>query len=139
MQDILAKFLMIKCRVAFCIYFLRIRIQHLRMTTNPDPDPGLSWPKIEKNLQLKIFCIYFLIKNCNLPIPKPPESYRRSLQLSKEAIQHFKTWTFTNFYFCGSFFCPPGSGFRIRIHRPDWIRIQSKSATLIRWLYSIYN
>ncbi len=25
-------------------------------------------------------------------------SYRRSLQLSKETIQHFKTWTFTNFF-----------------------------------------
>jgi len=24
--------------------------------------------------------------------------FRRSLQLSKEAIQHFKTWTFTNFF-----------------------------------------
>jgi hypothetical protein len=38
------------------------------------------------------------------------------------------------FYFCGSFFCPPGSGFQIRIqiHWPDWIQIQyrSGSATL---------
>ncbi len=40
-------------------------------------------------------------------------------------------------------FCPPGSGsgFRIRIHRPDWIRIQSGSGygsgstTLLFWLY----
>jgi hypothetical protein len=35
----------------------------------------------------------FLIKNCNILIPRPPKgcpSYRRSLQLSKENIQHFK-------------------------------------------------
>ncbi len=37
--------------------------------------------------------------------------YRSSLQLSKEAIQHFKTWTFNIFfYFLGSFL-------------PSWIRI----------------
>jgi hypothetical protein len=40
---------------------------------------------------------FFLIKNYNLPIPRPPSmhkgrpSYKRSLQLSKENIQHFKT------------------------------------------------
>ncbi len=28
-------------------------------------DPGLKWPKIEKKLQLKIFFLSFLIKNCN--------------------------------------------------------------------------
>ncbi len=44
-------------------------------------------------------------------------SYRRSLQLSKDAIQHFKTWTFTNFRI------------RIRIHWTDRIRIQSGSGS----------
>ncbi len=44
-------------------------------------------------------------------------SYRRSLQLSKEAIQHLKTWTFKNFfYFCGSFL---PSWIPIRIPNPD--------------------
>ncbi len=43
----------------------------------------------------------------------------------------------SNFYkFLSTFvghFCPPGSGsgFRIRIHKPDWIRIQSGSTTLV--------
>ncbi len=35
------------------------------------PDPGFSWQKIEKDLQLnKIW--YFSIKNCNLLILNPP-------------------------------------------------------------------
>ena len=61
----------------------------------------------------------------SLSLNKERPSYRRSLQISKEAIQHVKTWTFKkNFYFCGSFL-----PFWIRIHWPDWIRIQSGSAT----------
>jgi hypothetical protein len=48
----------------------------------------------------------------------------RSLQLSKVAIQHLKTWTFkTIFYFFVCNFCPPGSGSRILIHWPDWIQV----------------
>ncbi len=64
-------------------------------------------------------------------------SYKRSLQLSKENIQHFKTWNFLLFSTFLGHFCPPGSGsgfrIRIRIHWPDWIRIQfgSGSATLL--------
>jgi hypothetical protein len=49
----------------------------------------------------KFFC-YFLIKNCNLLIPrfqKGRPSYRRSLQLSKENIQHVKTWNSYLFIF----------------------------------------
>ncbi len=68
---------------------IRIRIQsgsRALMTKN--------WKKITAENFL------FWIKNYNLPIPRPPR--RRSLQLSKEAIQHFKTWTFKkNSYFCG--------------------------------------
>ena len=56
-----------------------------------------------------------MFKNCNLLIlglHKGHLSYRRSLQPSKENIQHFKTWNFiTFFYFCGSFL-------------PSWIRIR---------------
>jgi hypothetical protein len=68
---------------------------------------------------------------------KERQSYRKSLQLSKEAIQHFKTWIFLFFYTFVGHCCPPGSGFgfriRIRIYRPDWIRIQlgSGSATML--------
>ena len=82
-----------------------------------------------------------MIKNCNLPIPRPRKvcpGYRRSLQLTKEAIQHFKTWIFSTFV---GHFCPPGSGsgpvfkLRIRIQWSDWIRIQygsgSGSTTLV--------
>ncbi len=46
------------------IHWFRIRIQHFRLNT--DPDPGFWWTKIGKNLQLKKICYgIFLIKNCN--------------------------------------------------------------------------
>ncbi len=87
---------------------------------NPETDtgPGFWWPKIdEKNITEKYFYIFF-IKDCNLLIPRPPEStfkYRRSLQPSKENMQHFKQWNLLIFfYFCGSFL--PS---RIRIANPD--------------------
>ncbi len=64
-------------------------------------------------------CIFFGSKTTiclSLNLHKERPSYR-SLQLSKEAIQHFKTWTLKKkFYFCGSFL---PSWFRIRIPNPD--------------------
>jgi hypothetical protein len=48
-----------------------------------------------------IFFFFFFSKTAiylSLGLHKVCPSYRRSLQLSKEAIQHFKTWTFTNFF-----------------------------------------
>jgi hypothetical protein len=43
---------------------------------DPDPDPiriqGFNDQKLKKKLQLKIFKNFFLIKNFNLPIPRPP-------------------------------------------------------------------
>ncbi len=46
----------------------------------------------------------------SLGLHKGLPSYGRSLQPSKENIQHFKTLNFFLFFsFCGSF-CPPGSG-----------------------------
>ncbi len=131
----------------------------LETNTDPDPDPdpdpiriqGFNDQKLEKKLQLKIFIYFFFIKNCNLPIlglHRVCPSYRRSFQFSKEAIQHFKTWTFTNYcLLLWVIFAPPGSGtgsgfrIRIRIHRPDWIRIQSgsgsESTTLLRFISSV--
>jgi hypothetical protein len=62
------------------IHLIRIRIQHIRLNTVPiririqsgsNTDPGFLRPKIEKNLQGKKSLI-FLIKNYNLPIPRPP-------------------------------------------------------------------
>ncbi len=70
----------------------------------------------------------------SLGLHKGCPSNRRSLQLSKENIQHFNTWNF--FFVCN--FCPPGSGtefwIRIRIHWPDGIRIHKGSGfeTLVR-------
>ena len=49
--------------------------------------------EIAKKLQLKKIK-FFGIKNYNLPISRPPKerpSYRKSRQLSKEAIQHIIT------------------------------------------------
>ncbi len=87
------------------IHFLRIRIQHLRMTTNPDPAPfriqGFHDRKLKKNYSRNLFFIFFGSKTAiylSLGLHKVCPSYRRSLQLSKEAIQHFKTWTFTTFF-----------------------------------------
>jgi hypothetical protein len=37
-----------------------------------NPDPGFKGPKIGKKLQLKKKLNFFLIKNCNLPLPRPP-------------------------------------------------------------------
>jgi hypothetical protein len=66
------------------IHLIRIRIQHFRLNTDPDPDPGFWWPKIEKYLHPKLLKKLFFHKG------RP--SYRRSIQPSKENIQHFKTW-----------------------------------------------
>ncbi len=89
---------------------------------DPVPNPGFWWPKVVKNLQLKFFLSIFWIINCNLLILRPPygrTSYRRSLQPSKENIQHFKTWKFfAFFYICGSFLS-------------SWIRIRNQQLKLM--------
>ncbi len=95
---------------------IRIRIQ------------GFNDQKLKKKLQLKKKKIFWskIAIYLSLGLHKVCPSYRRSLQLSKEAIQHFKkTWSFKHFfYFCGSFL--PSW---IRIHWPDWIRIHSGSGS----------
>ncbi len=63
----------------------RIRIQHFtRLNTNrdpvSDPDLGFWWPKIEKNLQLKINLIFFWVNIAiylSLGLHKGRPSYRR--------------------------------------------------------------
>ncbi len=53
----------------------------------------LGWPpirtqiRIGKKLQLKTFFIFFFIKNCNLPIPRPPIKY---VQVIEEAFSSQK-------------------------------------------------
>jgi hypothetical protein len=85
-----------------------------------------SWKKITFFGDQKLQLTYLA-----LGLHKGRPIYRRSLQISKENIQHFKTWNFLIFfYFCGSFF---PSWIRIRIHWPDWILIHygSGSETLV--------
>jgi hypothetical protein len=50
------------------IHFIRIRIQHFRLNTNPDPIriQGFNDQKWKKITAENFF---FLIKNCNLSIP----------------------------------------------------------------------
>ncbi len=92
------------------IHFIRTRIQHFRLNTDPDPDPvwiqGFNDQKLKKNYSGKFF---FLLSKTTiylfLGLHKERPSYRRSLHLSKENIQHF----------CGSFL-------------PSWIRIRIPNA-----------
>ncbi len=69
----------------------------------------------KKNYSWKFFFIFFLSKTAiylSLGLHKVCLSYRRSLQFSKEAIQHFKTWTFTNYFLL------------LWVILPSWIRIR---------------
>ncbi len=66
--------------------------------SNTDPYPirirGFNDQKLEKTLQLKKKILFSFSKttiHLSLSLHKERPSYRRSLQLSKEAIQHFKT------------------------------------------------
>jgi hypothetical protein len=99
---------------------IRIRIQSLMLKTNTDP--GIfNDPKIVKKITAEIFFSFFFLSKTaiyiSLGLHKVCPSYRRSLQLSKEAIQRFKTKTFSTFFLlCGSFF---PSWIRIRIPNPD--------------------
>jgi hypothetical protein len=94
---------------------------------------GFWWPKREKFYIWKFFLLSKTNIYLSLGLHKGRLRYKRSLQLSKENIQHFRheiSYFFSTFV---GHFCPPGSGsgFRIRIliriHWPDWIRIQFRS------------
>ncbi len=112
------------------------------MNTNPDPDPiririqsgsralmTKNWKKITAE---KFFLIFFWSKTAiylSLGLHKVCPSYRRSLQLSKEAIQHFKTWTFTkNFLLLWVIFAllDPDPDPQTRLN-PDPIRIRIRN------------
>ncbi len=131
-------------RIRINFFRVLIRIQRLRLETNTDPDPdpiriqGFNDQKLKKNLQLKKKK-KFLIKNCNLPIPRPPYSMSK---LQKKPAAHKRghpTLQNMNFSTFVGHFCPPGSGsgfrirIRIRIHVPNWIRIQSGSGSETLW------
>ncbi len=99
------------------IHLIRIRFQHFRLNTDSDPDPLririqsesriFDDQKLGKKLLLKKKLNFFADQTTiylSLDLHKRRPSYKRSLQLSKKNIQHFKTWNFVNFsYFCGSF------------------------------------
>jgi hypothetical protein len=65
------------------------------MNTNPDPDPiriqGFNYQKLKKNYSRNFFFLSKTAIYLSLGLHKVCPSYRRSLQLSKEAIQNFKT------------------------------------------------
>jgi hypothetical protein len=71
----------------------------------------LWWPQSKIKLQLKKFILFWWFAiYLSLGLHKGCPSYRRSLQPSKEKIQHFKRWKFCPFFFFLGHFCPPGSG-----------------------------
>ncbi len=117
------------------IHFIRIRIQHFRLNAwIPIWIQGFNDQKLKKNYSWKIF---FWIKKTTIYISlgllKERPSYWRSRQLSKEAIQHFKTWNFLIFFLLlwviFALLDRIRNGFRIRfrIHWPDWIRIRIRN------------
>jgi len=98
----------------------RIRIHWLRVRIHGFDDHK-KWKKFTAEKNWSQIAIYL-----SLGLHKGRPSYRRSLQPSKENIQHFKTLNFiTFFYFWGSF-CPTGS----RSGFTDLIESGSGSETL---------
>ncbi len=89
----------------------------------PDPDPGFWWPKMGKNLSEKKFVFFWskIAFYLSLGFRNGRPSYRRSLQPSKENIQHFRKWNLLTFFLflCAIFAlldpdldCESGSGSR---------------------------
>ncbi len=111
-----------------------------------DPDSGSGsrvwWPKIEKNYSWKKIKFFFWLKTkiyLSQGLHKGRPSYRRSLQPSKENIQHFKTWKFYTFSIFVGHFCPPGSGSGSAIWMRIRIRIQQLKLMRIRIRIRIRN
>jgi hypothetical protein len=79
----------------------------------PDPDPGFDDLKLKKFTAGNLI-FFFLIKNCNLLIPRPP---KKDAQATGEAFSPQKRPSTTSKHensvlfsiFVGHFF-PPGSG-----------------------------
>ncbi len=81
---------------AWCWRPIRIRIQ-IRIQYGSRALITKNW---KKNYSWNFFYIFLWSKTAiylSLSLHKVCPSYRRSLHFSKEAIQHFKTWTFTNY------------------------------------------
>ncbi len=71
-----------------------------------------------------------------LGLHKGSPSYRRSLQPSKENIQHFKTWNFSTFFYYYGLFLPSWIHIRIRIQSAKLIAdtYGSGTSTLLFYL-----
>ncbi len=117
---------------SFDTVWIRIRIQHLgcipiRIQGFFDQKFKKFYNSHKKNFKSKT-TIYL-----SLVLHKGRPSYKRSLQLSKENIQHFKTWNFLIFLLLWVIFPPgSGSGFRIQIRiRIHCDLIESWSETLV--------
>jgi hypothetical protein len=82
-------------RIHIHLIWILIRIQHFRLNTNSDP--GFYDQKSKKINSWKIFLWSKTTIYLYLGLHKGRPSYKRSLQLSKENIQHFKTWNFIIF------------------------------------------
>ncbi len=95
------------------IHWFRIRIQHFRLNTNPDP--GFWWPIIEKKIYGQKFLSYFFWSKIaiylSLGLHKGRPCYRRSIQSFKREHPTLQNMKFLDFFpiFVGNFF-PPGSG-----------------------------
>jgi hypothetical protein len=97
------------------IHLIRFRIQRFRLNTDPDPIriQGFDDPKLIEiyNWKKKKFFGSKTTIYLSLDFRKGRPSYRRSLQPSKENIQHLiKNMKFLNFFLLLGKFCPPVSG-----------------------------
>jgi hypothetical protein len=91
-----------------CMYKLQVfkaAVDPDSLNPDRDTDPGFWWPKTGK----KYSWIFFIFFGSKVAIYLCP-SYRRSLQPSKENIQHFKKLKLLTFSMFVGHFCPPGSG-----------------------------
>ncbi len=87
-----------------CIHFIRIRIQHFRLITDPDPDPiriqGFNDQKLKKNYNWKKGK-FFGIKNYNSPIPRTPlrtSKLQKKLSALKKGHTTLQNMNFLNFF-----------------------------------------
>ncbi len=97
---------------SYFYHWIRIRIQHFKWIRIQSGSNALMTKNWRKKYNWKFFCVLLLTTAIysSLGLHKGLPSYRRSLQPSKENIQHFKKWNLLTFSIFVGHFCPPGSG-----------------------------